>query len=69
MFSSGWVGQAADGTFGAGVVLRREEPVPGSGAHQLGLPLAPKRPRTMTDDYTRHGTVTLFAALSALEAN
>ena len=34
---------------------------------QLGLPLAPKRPRTMTHDYTRHGTVTLFAALSALE--
>src|SRR5215470_2688615 len=30
---------------------------------QLGLPLAPKRPRTMTHDYTRHGTITLFAAL------
>ena len=30
---------------------------------QLGLPLAPKRPRTMTHDYVRHGTVTLFAAL------
>jgi transposase len=34
---------------------------------QLGLPLAPKRPRTMTHDYVRHGTVTLFAALNALE--
>ncbi len=34
---------------------------------QLGLPLAPKRPRTMTHDYTRHGTVTLFAALNAME--
>jgi len=34
---------------------------------QLGLPLGPKRPRTMTHDYTRHGTVTLFAALNALE--
>ena len=34
---------------------------------QLGLPLAPKRPRTMTHDYTRHGTVTLFAALNAVE--
>ena len=34
---------------------------------QLGLPLAPKRPRTRTHDYTRHGTVTLFAALNALE--
>jgi transposase len=33
---------------------------------QLGLPLAPKRPRTMTHDYIRHGTVTLFAALSQL---
>jgi transposase len=33
---------------------------------QLGLPLAPKRPSTMTHDYTRHGTVTLFAALVAL---
>jgi transposase len=29
---------------------------------QLGLPLAPKRPRTMTHDYVRHGTITLFAA-------
>lgn len=34
---------------------------------QLGLPLAPKRVRTMTHDYTRHGTVTLFAALDLLE--
>jgi transposase len=33
---------------------------------QLGLPLAPKRPPTMTHDYIRHGTVTLFAALSQL---
>jgi transposase len=33
---------------------------------QLGLPLAPKRPRTMTHDYTRHGTITLFAALVQL---
>jgi transposase len=34
---------------------------------QPGLPLAPKRLRTMTHDYTRHGTVTLFAALNAIE--
>lgn len=34
---------------------------------QLGLPLAPKRPRTMTHDYTRHGTITLFAALDAMK--
>jgi transposase len=33
---------------------------------QLGLPLAPKRPRTMTHDDVRHGTVTLFAALVQL---
>lgn len=31
---------------------------------QLGLPLAAKRPATMTHDYVRHGTVTLFAALA-----
>ena len=34
---------------------------------QLGLPLAPKRPPTMTHDYKRHGTMTLFAALNVLE--
>jgi len=34
---------------------------------QLALPLARGRPRTMTHDYTRHGTVTLFAALNVLE--
>lgn len=33
---------------------------------QLGLPLAPKRPPTVTHDYVRHGTITLFAALSQL---
>lgn len=33
---------------------------------QLGLPLAPKRPATMTHDYRRHGVITLFAALDAL---
>jgi transposase len=33
---------------------------------QLGLPLAAKRPRTMTHDYVRHGTITLFAALDQL---
>jgi transposase len=32
---------------------------------QLALPLAPKRPSTMTHDYTRHGTITLFAGLIA----
>jgi transposase len=33
---------------------------------QLGLPLAAKRPRTMTHDYVRHGTITLFAALEQM---
>ena len=34
---------------------------------QPGLPLAPRHPRTMTHDYRRHGTITLFAALNYLE--
>ena len=29
---------------------------------QPGLPLKPDRPATMTDDYKRHGTTTLFAS-------
>jgi transposase len=32
-----------------------------------GLPLRPGRHGTMTYDYTRHGTTTLFAALNVLE--
>jgi transposase len=34
---------------------------------QPGLPLKPGRCGTMTHDYKRHGTTTLFAALSVLE--
>jgi hypothetical protein len=34
---------------------------------QPGLPLKPDRPATMTYDYKRHGTTTLFAALNVLE--
>jgi transposase len=34
---------------------------------QPGLPLGPGRIRTRTHDYLRHGTVTLFAALSYLD--
>ena len=34
---------------------------------QPGLPLKPGRCRTMTHDYERHGTTTLFAALDVLE--
>ena len=34
---------------------------------QLGLPLKRGRPATMTHDYVRHGTTTLFAALNTLD--
>lgn len=34
---------------------------------QPGLPLKPGRCQTMTHDYKRHGTTTLFAALNVLE--
>ena len=34
---------------------------------QPGLPLGPHRVRTGTHDYVRHGTITLFAALSYLD--
>jgi hypothetical protein len=34
---------------------------------QPGLPIKPGRCQTMTHDYKRHGTTTLFAALSALD--
>jgi transposase len=36
---------------------------------QPGLPLKPGRLQTMTHDYKRHGTTTLFAALSTLDGN
>jgi len=35
---------------------------------QPGLPMKPGRAGTMTHDYKRHGTTTLFAALNVLEA-
>jgi hypothetical protein len=34
---------------------------------QAGLPIKPGRCQTMTHDYKRHGTTTLFAALSVLD--
>jgi transposase len=34
---------------------------------QRGLPIHPGRPGTMTHDYKRHGTTTLFAALNVAE--
>src|SRR5499425_3545452 len=36
---------------------------------QPGLPIKPGRCGTMTHDYKRHGTTTLFAALSVLDGN
>jgi hypothetical protein len=36
-------------------------------ATQPGLPMKPGRLGTMTDDYKRHGTTTLFAALNVLD--
>ena len=34
---------------------------------QPGLPMKPGRAGTMTHDYKRHGTTTLFAALNVLD--
>jgi len=48
---------------GLGIVRRREEPDPGARSHAAGLPLKKGRAATMTHDYKRHGTTTLFAAL------
>jgi hypothetical protein len=36
---------------------------------QPGLPMKPGRAGTMTHDYKRHGTTTLFAALDVLEGS
>ncbi len=36
---------------------------------QPGLPLKPGRCGTMTHDYKRHGTTTLFAALNVLDGS
>jgi len=37
------------------------------GRTQPGLPIKPGRRQTMTHDYKRHGTTTLFAALAVLD--
>ena len=51
-----------------GIVLLcgREEPNSGSARTQPVLPLKKGRCGTMTHDYKRHGTTTLFAALDVL---
>jgi hypothetical protein len=36
-------------------------------SRQPGLPMKPGRAGTMTHDYKRHGTTTLFAALNVLD--
>jgi transposase len=45
----------------------RAAPIPALDRTQPGLPLNPGRCQTMTHDYKRHGTTTLFAALSVLD--
>ena len=46
------------------LVLCREEPDPGPGAHSALLPLGLGYVEGVTHDYKRHGTTTLFAALN-----
>src|SRR5206468_330651 len=47
----------------SGAERRREEPGPGTRQTQPGLPTKKGRAGTMTHDYKRHGTTSLFAAL------
>jgi hypothetical protein len=51
------------------VVLSLDEksPIQALVRTQPGLPIKPGRCQTMTHDYKRHGTTTLFAALSVLD--
>jgi len=48
---------------GLGIVCGREEPDPGARSHAAGPALEEGPRATMTHDYKRHGTTTLFAAL------
>ena len=48
---------------GAGSLGRREEQIQALDRTQPGLPIKKGRAGTMTHDYKRHGTTTLFAAL------
>jgi transposase len=50
----------------ARAVLRREEPGAGAGPHAAGPADEEGRAQTMTHDYKRNGTTTLFAALNVL---
>jgi transposase len=51
---------------GGGVVHGREVPSPGAGPHPAVAAAKKGRAGTMTHDYKRHGTTTLFAALNVL---
>ncbi|UUZ67997.1 IS630 family transposase [Polaromonas sp. P2-4] len=51
----------------AGAVLRREEPSAGAGSHTTRPANGKGRAATMTHDYKRNGTTTLFAALNVLD--
>lgn len=46
---------------------RREEPDSGAGSYAAGLPIKKGRYGTMTHNYKRNGTTTLFAALDTLQ--
>ncbi len=50
-----------------GAVRRREKPNPSPRSHPARLPMKKGRCGTMTHDYKRNGTTTLFAALSMLD--
>jgi hypothetical protein len=52
-----------------GAVLRREESGAGAGSYPARLPLKKGRAETMTHDYKRNGTTTLFAAMSTLDGS
>jgi hypothetical protein len=52
------------------IVLRgRKEPDPGARSQPASLPMKKGRCGTMTHDYIRHGTTTLFAALNVLDGS
>ena len=50
-----------------GIVDRRKSQIQALDRTQPGLPIKPGRCQTTTHDYKRHGTTTLFAALSVLD--
>jgi transposase len=61
-----WIISESSGQI-AGSLRGRKESNPGPGQDQPGLPLKKGRCGTMTHDYQRNGTTTLFVALSMLD--